>query len=302
VRALVIDHSAPGRLRFAEVPEPEPAGGELLVAVEAITLNRGELPRETSAAGSVPGWDAAGVVVAIGGDVEGFAPGDRVVTHAGGGGWAQLRVADAANAALVPDGVSLEDAAALPVAGVTALQAVRAAESVLARRVLVTGASGGVGRFAVQLAARAGGRVVALVGSERRGEGLRDLGAEAVVTSLGAVEPGLAAVIETVGGSTLVGALGLLGPGGVLVSIGAAADEPAVFPPFATVGGRRRLVCFSMSERIGADLAELVGLLAAGELDPQVGRRGDWSETPAVVEELRQRRVAGKAVLRVSGS
>jgi len=195
-----------------------------------------------------------------------------------------------------------QHAAALPVAGVTALRALRVCGSVLGRRVLITGASGGVGRFAVQLARRAGAHVIAVVGSPARGAGLRELGADEVVVGIEGVQGPVDAVLETVGGPTLAAAYRLLAPGGIVVSIGAASGEPTVFPPGSTIGPRRTLVSFQMGYEggpVGADLAYLVGLLAAGALDPQIAWRGSWERAGEAVQALLNRQVNGKAVLTI---
>jgi NADPH:quinone reductase-like Zn-dependent oxidoreductase len=113
--------------------------------------------------------------------------------------------------ASVPAGVGLAEAAALPVAGLAALQALRAAGLRSGKRVLVTGASGGVGRFAVQLAADAGAHVVAAVGSTSKREGLRVLGAAEVIVSLDDIAEPVDIVLDNVGGATLVAAWDLLG-------------------------------------------------------------------------------------------
>src|SRR3954468_31842 len=167
-----IVHS-PAGLRRAELPDPVPDPDQALLAVEAVSLNfldvayRDQLLRP----GSVPGVDAAGTVLAAAADGSGPPPGTRVVGF-GTGAWAQRAALRTADLAAVPDAVPLATAAALPGAGGTALRAVHALGPLIGRRVLVTGASGGVGRFAVQLAARAGADVVALVGSPARGAGL----------------------------------------------------------------------------------------------------------------------------------
>ncbi|HUZ20412.1 MAG TPA: zinc-binding dehydrogenase [Acidimicrobiales bacterium] len=299
MRALVVDHAAPGRLAIAEVPEPAPGPGEVLVAVAAFSLNHGELPREGAPEGVVPGWDAAGSVLQAAANGSGPKAGDRVATHGPRGGFAERRAVRVGNVAVLPADLSLEDASALPVAGVTALRALRASGALLGRRVLVTGASGGVGRFAVQLARRAGAEVVALVGSPERGEGLAELGATEIVTTLDGIAP-VHAVVETVGGATLVAAFALLEAGGFLQSIGAASHEPALFAPGATIGPAKYLAAFTMGTDVGQDLSYLARLASAGELDPQVDWRGDWTSVGAAVELLLGRRIRGKAVLTVS--
>jgi NADPH:quinone reductase-like Zn-dependent oxidoreductase len=195
--------------------------------------------------------------------------------------------------------VGLAEAAALPVAGVAALRALRAAGAVLGKRVLITGAAGGVGRFAVQLAAHAGAQVVASVGSLSRGEGLAEAGADEVVVGLEGVDQPVDVVLDNVGGPLLVAAWGLLAPGGSLHSIGWAAGEPAVFPPYSTVGPSKSLISFLNHGEAGGELATLVRLVAAGRLAVEVGWRGPWERVAEAAQALVGRRVNGKVVLDV---
>jgi NADPH:quinone reductase-like Zn-dependent oxidoreductase len=125
-----------------------------------------------------------------------------------------LRAVDTADVAVVPDSVDLGAASTLPVAGVTALQSLRRLGNVMGRRVLVTGASGGVGRFAVQLAARSGANVIASVGSPARGAELSDIGASEVAVGLHEVTGRLFGVLDMVGGPQLANVLGMLDEGG----------------------------------------------------------------------------------------
>src|SRR4051794_14590464 len=188
MRAVVYDPQAPANLRLTEVQEPVAAESEALIDVRATALNFGEVHwiDRMRKPGEVPGWDAAGVVIQPAADGSGPEVGSRVVGFDGAGGWAQQRAVPTENLAVLPDSVDFGQAAALPVAGVTALQALRALGPVVGRRVLITGASGGVGRFAVQLAARAGAHVIAAVGSAARGAGLAELGAAEVTVGLDA--------------------------------------------------------------------------------------------------------------------
>src|SRR5215472_2069925 len=186
MRALCYDPDAPAGLRLAETAEPVPGANEALVAIRAIALNVGEVTglAERKQPGDVLGWDAAGVVVQPAADGSGPPAGAGVSTFGWARGWAELRAVPTAELAVVPAGVDLGAASTLPAAGVTALQALRALGSVLGRRVLVTGASGGVGRFAVQLAALAGAEVAASVSSPARASGLAGLGAAEIVVGL----------------------------------------------------------------------------------------------------------------------
>jgi NADPH:quinone reductase-like Zn-dependent oxidoreductase len=302
VRAIVHDPAA--GLRLSDVPDPEPGPDEVLLEVRAASLNFLDVAyrHHNLAPGGVPGVDAAGIVLAPAADGSGPPAGSRVVTFAMGGAWAQRRAAPAADTAVLPAGVDLVDAAALPGAGVTALQALRRLGPLVGRRVLVTGASGGVGRFAVQLAALAGAHVVAAVGNPTRGAGLEAIGAREVVTELVDVREPVAGVIENVGGALLGEAFGLLGEDGVVVSVGQASGRPTTID-FEVERRRgpasRRVEAFVVGLGMAPDLAILLDLVARGALDPQVGRRVSWLRFADVAHDLRDRKITGKAVLEI---
>ena len=291
-------------MRLADVEEPVAAESEALIQVRATALNFGEVHfiDHMRKPGEVPGWDAAGVVVQTAADGSGPPVGSRVVGFHGAGGWAERRAVPTENLAVLPDSVDFGPAAALPVAGVTALQSLRALGSVVGRRVLITGASGGVGRFAVQLATRAGAHVIAAVGSTARGAGLTALGATEVVVGLADVAEPVSGVLDNVGGPLLAEAFSLLDDGGSLQSIGMASNQPSTidFEIERRSGVRKRLEPFTVRTPFDRDLTYLVELLAAGELDPQIGLRTSWNDVSEAAEALRDRRVAGKAVLDVA--
>jgi NADPH2:quinone reductase len=163
--------------------------------------------------------------------------------------------------------------------------------------VLVTGASGGVGRFAVQLAAHAGAYVIAAVGSLARGQDLAKAGADEVVVGLEGVHQPVDLVLDNVGGRQMVAAWELLAPGGSLQSIGWTSGEPAVFQPYSTVGPPKSLASFLIGGEVAADLATLVELVADGSLSVEIGWRGPWEQVTKAAEALAGRRVKGKAVL-----
>ncbi|MET0132262.1 MAG: zinc-binding dehydrogenase [Kibdelosporangium sp.] len=294
MRALVTTPDTKFGLALREAPDPVPAPGQVVVEVKHASLNYGDVGyAPTLPEGIVQGWDAAGVVVRAAADGTGPAVGARVVTRGDNGAWAEKRVVDTDDLAVVPDEVDLAVAATLPVAAVSALRALRDSGVLSGKRVLVTGAAGGVGRYAVQLAAMEGAHVVA---SSRRGEGLAEFGAKEVVSTLDDVEP-VDIVLDNVGGPTLVRAWELLKPGGVLQSIGWTSLAPATFPPYATVGPAKSLRAFQVGGGFGKDLEYLVGLVVAGKLTVDVGWQGSWREFDDAAAALVGRQVTGKAVI-----
>lgn len=304
MRAIVFDPNAGRKFSFADVPAPVPeAADQLLIEVKAISLNSGEVATGDNAEhpGDIPGWDSAGVVLTPAADGSGPPAGTRVVGAGAARAWAQQRLLTSDNVAVIPDSVDFDTAAALPIAGVTALQIVRRLGPVVGRRVLITGASGGVGRLAIQLAARAGAHVIAAVGSPQRGAGLLELGADEVVVGLEGVEP-VYGVLEHIGGPLLADALRLLADGGILIAVGAASEQPTTidFEAERMTMKSKRIEPFMMQWPVSADLGYLVELAARGQLDAQVGYRDSWDNLDPAIDALLSRRVAGKVALTVS--
>ena len=300
-RALIVDPSAPTNIGFGEIATPVAGPGQLLVEVRHASLNYADLNNALSGrvpAGAPLGLDAAGVVLQGAADGSGPAAGTRVVLFAYGA-FAEWVAVDVSAVAEVPAGVGLAEAAALPTAGLAALRSLRSAAIASGKRVLVTGASGGVGRYAVRLAAHAGAHVIASVGSPTRGEGLAGVGADEVVVGLDDIKEPVDIVVETVGGPHLVTAWELLAPGGSLQSVGWTSGEPAVFSPYATVGPSKMLTSYVNEFAAAEDLAELVRLVAEGTLVPEISWRGSWERFAEAADALRGRRVAGKAVFDV---
>ncbi len=303
MRALVSMTSAPFA-ELAEVPNPTPRPDEALVEVRAVSLNRGETRRlETLEPGTVTGWDLAGTVrtpASDGGPPEGA----RVVGLVNPGAWAELVAVKLEHLAELPEGISFEQAAALPVAGLTALRSLEVAGFVLGKRVLVTGASGGVGRFAIQLAKLAGADVTAIA---RRTEGLKELGADEVKAEIDLEGPLYDVVIDGVGGPVLGAAIQRVAPGGTLVSFASTVTEPVSYPSrelFARAPGARLYGFYLFAEldhtrSAVADLRRLADLVAAQKLDPQIDLTLSWKDAAKAIEALLDRRVNGKAVLTV---
>jgi NADPH:quinone reductase len=295
--ALVADRSSTSGVSLKEAPEPDVGPSDVLVEVNAVSLNRGEVRRlPARAEGTIPGWDVAGVT----------ADGTRVVGLSGEGGWAERAAVPGARVVPLPDNVSFEAASTLPVAGLTAIRALEIGGPLLGRRVLVTGAAGGVGRFAIQLAKRAGAHVTGVVRDAERGVGLRELGVDELITELEPDGEPFDLLLESVGGASLAAALTRVAPDGTVVAFGSSSPEPTTFDVsrFYRRGGPRvyGLSVFDDLARhrpAQRDLTLLVSELAAGRLDPQIDLVTSWREADAALAALMDRRVAGKAVLTI---
>ena len=237
-------------------------------------------------------------------DGSGPQEGARVVGLADEAGWAQLAAVPTNRIAELPDSVSFEAASTLPVAGLTAVRALEVGGALLGRRVLVTGAAGGVGRFAIQLAHRAGAHVTGVVRSQERGAGLKELGADELITELTPEGDHFDLILESVGGASLGAALARVGWQGTVVAFGASSPEPTTFDvsTFYNRGGPKlyglRVFHELAFHQSGVrDLTFLVGELAAGRLDPQIGLTGSLWDPDEALAALLGREVAGKAVL-----
>lgn len=287
----------------AEVDASLPRPGEVAVGVRAVSVNRGELHRlRTADPGWRPGWDFAGVVT---GASAGFQPGDRVFGIAAqGGAWAEQVVVPADAVVLLPAQLTWEVAAALPVAGLTAYRTLRLAGVLSGQRVLIVGAGGGVGRFAVQLAALGGAEVTAVVGSAQRGTGLRDLGARHVSVGLDALPGHYDVVLESAGGRSLEKALHLVAEDGLVVTFGNSSQTPTQLPVSEFYAKQARLLGYHLLADLGThrpadDLSHLAELVVAGRLNVDLAMVTTIDRIAAVLHELGERQLSGKAVLTV---
>ncbi len=299
--------NGPG-LTLSDVEPPQPASGEALVQLTATSLNRGEVRHlNEEEPGTVLGWDVVGTVAEPAADGSGPPTGTRVVGLVGGAGWAEYVAVPTHALAAIPDIVSDAAAAVLPIAGLTAWRALEMGGLLLGSRVLVTGAAGGVGRLAVQLANLSGAHVTAVVGRPERRAGLVQLGASEVVVGIDNATGRFDLILESVGGDSLRRASELLAPEGTLVTYGRSSGEDGAIDPywFGDHSGARikGLLVFTEVDRhrLGtAQLDKMLSLIAAGRLDPQVTRTGSWSDPMPLVQALLDRQVDGKAVLTVA--
>ncbi len=312
MRAVLVDREAPANLSLGEMREPSPAPSEALVRVAAISLNRGEVRRAQEAEpGFNPGWDLAGTVERPADDGTGPQTGARVVGFLPSGAWAELAAVPTNALAELPERVSFGQAATLPVAGLTALYTLEKGGGMLGRSVLITGASGGAGHFAVQLARLSGAHVVALVRREEHEELVREAGAHQVAVGESAEDAGRFGpyhlILESVGGKVLGDAMGMLAPGGICVTFGSSGEPETSFDARSFyLSGGVSLYGFILFHEVLAHpasdgLARLSRLVDEGRLVPHVSVEAPWKEVGEVAKKLLDRGYTGKAVLSVGG-
>lgn len=311
IHAVVVDPNVPGRLALREVDRPTPLPSSALVRVATVSLNRGEVRRTlTAEAGWRPGWDLAGTVEVAAQDGSGPAVGTRVVGFLPAGAWAELVAVPTHSLAQLPSSVSFRDAATLPVAGLTALLALERGGLLLGKTVLITGASGGVGHFACQLACYAGAKVTAVVRRPELVEFVKNAGAQQVV--VGSDRDNIAQhgpynlILDSVGGETLPAVLEAVAPDGVCVLFGSTAGAEVTFNASRFYGkGGLSLYGFILFHELkkqpaSAGLTRLVNFLAEGLLVPHIDLEAPWTQVADVAQQLTDRRFLGKAVLSIS--
>lgn len=292
-------------VELRDVPEPQLESGEIIVAVQAFSLNRGELTLlRTRPEGWRPGQDIAGVVAAVAPGVNEFAVGQRVVGWTEQRGWAERAAVKISRAARIPDGVPVEEASTLPIAALTALRVIRIGGMVFGKRVLVTGADGGVGHFAVQIAARAGA-IVTAIAKPQHAQAMREYGADTVVDRIEEAPHVYDLVLESVGGRSLEAAIQKVSPGGTIVCFGNSSNADATINFFQFFGheNARIVTSFSYADpddgSAAADLRALLRSIERGELTPRIALRRTWRELADGAGLLAQRALFGKAVFRV---
>jgi NADPH:quinone reductase-like Zn-dependent oxidoreductase len=226
-----------GALQWKEHPDPVPGPGELLVSVRAAGVNAADLlqraglyPPPAGLPPDIPGLELAGEVVALGPGASRFAVGDRAMALVGGAAQAELAVVPEAHAMAIPETVRFEEAGGFPEAFFTAFDALfTQCRLSVGERVLVTGAAGGVGSAAVQLAAVAGAEVVASVRRAELRDAVMALGAHRAEDPAEAVSRGpFDVVLELVSGPGLADSIDALGTAGRLsiIGVGAGAQAP----------------------------------------------------------------------------
>jgi len=306
-------------LQYEDVSVPEPKAGEVLIKVEAASLNRADLSLRKGAyrispdqLPVIPGRECAGTIEKLGANVSDFKTGQRVVGYPSLGGYAQYAVAKSSEVRPVPDAVTFAQAAALPTAFLTAWFGLKTDGALKAGEwLLVQGGSSGVGTAAIQIAKNWGAKVIATTGSEEKARRLRQLGADVTIdVSQNDFLPevmratnnrGVDVVLEMIGGEVYQKSLQALAPGGRLVSIGGAFGAIPDSPPALDEG--RKATRFSITNYLNAKpedlkaLDEILKLVAEKKFQVAIGKSFPLAETRAAQRYLEGRDHFGKVML-----
>ncbi len=318
-------YGSPDVLQLRELPKPQPAEGQVLVKIRAASINaldyrrfwlKGIVGRLIEAAlfkstGSVLGADIAGTVEEVGGNVTDLHPGDEVfgVSVGSEGGFAEYACAAESRLTRKPASISFESAAAVPIAALTALQGLRDHGRIQrGQDVLIYGASGGVGTYAVQLARYFGANVTAVC-STRNMDTARSIGAKRVfdyTTEDFARDPQRYDLIAAVNGYRwILDYRRRLRPEGAYVLFGG--TMPQIFQAMLlgqpiTMFGKRKMGFMGLAQVTRPDLEQLAQLLEAGELVPVVERCYPLSETAAAMWQVVREHARGKVVIVIPGT
>ncbi|TAK21815.1 MAG: alcohol dehydrogenase [Chloroflexota bacterium] len=310
MRAVVVDPDVAGRLRIGTVDEPIPLSNQALVRVQTTSLNPGECRRAArEAAGWRPGWDLAGTVIRPAADGSGPGVGTRVVGNISNGSWSEIVAARADFLSPIPDELSFELASTLPIAGLTPFRALEHGGFLLGRNVLITGASGTVGAFAIQFARLSGARVVGVVRRAERAAIAQEAGAHIVAVgedaSVAAPYGPYNVVLDGQGGQSLAASLGMLAKDGICVFFGTSASREVHLDPhdFYLKGGGQ-LYGLSLGHELtkrgpAEDLARLARMVVDGTLKVRVDVTASWREVAELVRRQLARETIGKIVMRI---
>lgn len=319
MRAIIVDHNRANHVKLGQIEQPVAQSSEAIVQVAAIALNPGDLLGAVHRANGQPiGWDLAGTVIQQAADGSGPGNGSRVVgvivtggwknVSLGSGAWAEQVAVPTIQLAEIPDAVSFAQAATLPIAGLTALRALEKGGLLWQQRVLITGATGGVGDLAVQLAHSAGAYVVGTIRTPEREAFVRTNGANEVSVGQSIANARQFGpyhlILDSIGGKTLGEALSMLASDGLCVNIGFAASAEVTFNALDLFVGGTGFYALDLfhefkSRPASLDLARLAQAVAGGDLKSHIEVAESWEKIEEVAQHLRNRTYAGKAVLYV---
>ena len=298
VKAIVKSDS--GGFEFTSLQRPvRRTESDILIKVTNISLNRGELdfPWESD---KPAGWDAFGIVTETSTDGQGPKIGERVLTWSFSGAWSQYRVVDRANVAIVPESVPAAVAAALPVAGLTALRSLRALQLQPGQSLAVTGATGGVGHLLIQLAKHAGIKVTAVANSQRGLDWLQnsDVKPDAIVSAKEyPFEEAFDALVDTVGGDLLGHLLENVVPDGKVLILGVASGQVASIDTTILVSRGIDLISYKDYSPAGEDLSTLLTLISEKIIKVYADNIGNWDKV--IKQDFLQLLAPGKVTLNV---
>ncbi len=309
IQAIVVDPTVSGRLTLREVDSPTPALNEALIRVAAISLNRGEIRRsQTAEAGWQPGWDLAGTIEMAAADGSSPPVGTRVVGFVRSGAWGELVAVPTTAIAVLPESVSFAQASTLPVAGLTAYHALKQGGLLLGKSVLITGASGGVGHFAIQLARLSGAQVTAHIRRPNSESLVKEAGAHAIVMGEDLPLEGTPydLIVESVGGKTLSTALAAIAEDGVVVLFGTSGGNEVMFDAQRFYGSSNGASLYALMlfhelrhESASVGLRRLLNLMDLDQLKPHIAIEAPWTDIATVAQQLTDRQFVGKAVLHI---
>lgn len=322
MKAIVVEEfGGPEVLKLAEVERPSPGEGEVLIRVEASGINYADTMRRRNeylkkqGLPFTPGSEVAGTVEAVGSGVSNVSEGDRVVNLGNDGGYAEYSVAPAAGLIPIPEGLGFDEAAAIPLQGLTAYHLIKTTGRMAeGESIVVHAAAGGVGYLAVQMAKLMGaGNVIATASNQEKLNMAKDLGAdilidytdenwpETVKTATGG--NGADVILEMVGGDFPEKNLSCLAPFGRMVVFGSASGEPSSVGLFHMMRKQQTVSGFflpwTLADRnlLASSMKEILGWLSEGKLELNVGGKYPLSDAAKAHADLEGRRTTGKLVL-----
>ncbi len=305
MKAAVYTKGKSGKvLEMKDLEQPVPKSNEIVIRVRAASVN----PLDWRLKSRRPGVDVAGQVVAVGGTVTQFKPGDAVF-GACKGAFAEYACASEARLVPKPESVSFEQAAAVPIAGLTALQGLRDKGHLQpGQSVLINGAAGGVGTFAVQIAKSLGASVTGVC-STKSIELVRSLGADRVIDytrdDFTQDSQRYDLLLDNVGNRTLSAMRRVLSPNGKCVMVGAPKELWVVFTrlfkAFAWSLFLRQEFTFFIAKMKRDDLTTLCGLITAGKVIPVIDRRYPLTETAGAIAYVEEGHAPAKVVITFQG-
>lgn len=307
--------------RYEDVPDPEPRPRQVLLRIESASVNRGDLFRRDGSYGGgaqtlplIIGWDVAGTIIGVGSEVSTRQVGQRVVATLPHGGYAEMTAVNEAGTVPIPDGVSFDEAASIPIVFLTSWFALRDVANLKeGETALIQSAGSGVGMAGIQIAKHMGCSVITTAGSHDKLDKARELGADHCINYNEADflaeamsitdRAGVDVVLEAVGGEVLTKSIQALAMGGRAVTVGNTSRQPATVEPGLMLNRLLTLKGFSLAVQMGSggvmqELQAILDLFAQGKLRTVIDRVFPLSEAAEAHRHLGDRRNFGKVLLR----